>query len=436
MTQETNRPVTSYEFTPVASLVTAAPIYAIAPTKSWKWVFTGGSDGRITKYDHVGTIMGKTMLTQNQRSGQVETVVKGGHLLSYWYNEESKDSQANWTAARLAPPATTSAHHSEQHDAATTAAVVKPEPVAGSEALKPPAASTGAASSSIGGISGSTATITAPPIPPAGVPDISPVFALAAHSEAQWVIAGTRRGGVALYSARHDEGTQFACLPGHTDMVSAVQIVAGEDKVLSGSWDSSVLLSDLHTGKPICRMTKPISTVASIEAHPSDPNSYLITSLGGLCTQWDIRSPTRPSITFELPAKTPPWALSACYNPRSEHIYIGRRNYTVDEFAPGGKFVRTLTLPRNSGQVSRVLCMENGRSLLIGSTDIVRQWDLDHSGKGVPFTIIPGHGANVADFAVDPSSRFMICTSGNRGWETNVKDTPLSLVFTVAKVYE
>ena len=53
--------------------------------------------------------------------------------------------------------------------------------------------------------------------------------------------------------------------------------------------------------------------------------------------------------------------------------------------------MRTLALPRGSGAVSRLLCMPNGRSLIIGSGDILRQWDLAHVGKGQPFTIITGH---------------------------------------------
>jgi transcriptional activator SPT8 len=56
--------------------MTNAAVYSIAPTKSWRWVFTGSSDGKITKWDFFGTLNGKSMLTQIQRSGMVDSVAK------------------------------------------------------------------------------------------------------------------------------------------------------------------------------------------------------------------------------------------------------------------------------------------------------------------------------------------------------------------------
>jgi transcriptional activator SPT8 len=84
-------------------------------------------------------------------------------------------------------------------------------------------------------------------------------------------------------------------------------------------------------------------------------------------------------------------------------VYIGRRNNTVDVYDAAGPFKRTLQLPRNSGLVSKVACLENGRTLLIGSTDNIRLWDLEHQGKGVPFNIIPGNnGSNASEIGRCP----------------------------------
>jgi transcriptional activator SPT8 len=66
-------------------------------------------------------------------------------------------------------------------------------------------------------------------------------------------------------------------------------------------------------------------------------------------------------------------------------------------------------------------------SLLTGissaSNDILRIYDLAQSAeskrhKAVPFTIVPGHrGGVIAGIHIDPTCRFMLSASGNRGWD-------------------
>jgi hypothetical protein len=41
-----------------------------------RWVFTGSEDGYIRKYDFFASMNGKTLLTQGQRHGQVDSVTK------------------------------------------------------------------------------------------------------------------------------------------------------------------------------------------------------------------------------------------------------------------------------------------------------------------------------------------------------------------------
>ena len=56
------------------------------------------------------------------------------------------------------------------------------------------------------------------------------------------------------------------------------------------------------------------------------------------------------------------------------------------------------------------------------SNDILRIYDLAQSESSrhrtVPFTIVPGHrGGFISSVYVDPTCRFMLSASGNRGWE-------------------
>ncbi|KAJ3020807.1 Transcription factor spt8 [Thoreauomyces humboldtii] len=53
-----------------------------------RWLFTGGEDGLIRKFDFPATLHGDQGLTQLQRHGLVDSVEKGGVLASVWENEE------------------------------------------------------------------------------------------------------------------------------------------------------------------------------------------------------------------------------------------------------------------------------------------------------------------------------------------------------------
>ncbi|KAK7737337.1 Transcription factor spt8 [Cytospora paraplurivora] len=80
---------------------------------------------------------------------------------------------------------------------------------------------------------------------------LSPVYSLAVHSEALWLLAGLESGGINLHSVRHDEGKTIHVLQGHKNAVSVLQLAPDEKSVLSGSWDKNILDWDLNTGKTI-----------------------------------------------------------------------------------------------------------------------------------------------------------------------------------------
>lgn len=190
--------------------------------------------------------------------------------------------------------------------------------------------------------------------------------------------------------------------------------------------------------------TTPLPTSHDILAPPSpsqqapdDPSfsptaysstTFLDASIDGTLRIWDRRRPT-PISRIPLPRNVPVWCMAATWSPSGNHIYVGRRNNTVDEYslhhslsAPS----RTLRFPGGSGAVSAVRVMPNGRHLLCASHDILRLYDLEDgggvgggsSGGGVPFLIVPGHRTGVvSQLFLDPKCEFLISTGGNRGWE-------------------
>ncbi|KAJ1645487.1 Transcription factor spt8 [Coemansia asiatica] len=344
-----------YDIVPTIAFMNQYQIYATDATANMRWVFTGGEDGYIRKWDFFASVNGKQLLTLGQRHSHVDSVTKAGVMASYW----------------------------DHLDIATDTA---------GEAL-------------------------------------SPVYSLAAHSEGMWLASGMSSGHIALWSVRHDEGRRIALLNKHKQPVSALRTTPDEFGLVSGSWDRAVLYWDLNTGRLARVFSGHASQISSIEFQPmhaagSSSPLLMTTSIDGQCLLWDVRAPSdeQPQ-KLSPPLRTPPWAASACWSRDGRRVYVGRRNNTVDEYeiGMGSQPVRTLRLPANSGPVTALNTMANGRSLICASSDNVRVWDLETSaGKrsAVPFQIIPGHhGGCISSAFVDASSRYMLTLPGNRGWE-------------------
>lgn len=97
---------------------------------------------------------------------------------------------------------------------------------------------------------------------------LSPVYSLAVHSQALWLLSGTEGGGINLQSVRHDEGKRITCLKQHTSAVSALTLAPDERSVLSGSWDKKILDWDLDTGD-IIRSYEESGQISAVERRPA-----------------------------------------------------------------------------------------------------------------------------------------------------------------------
>ncbi|MCJ1404380.1 Transcription factor spt8 [Xylographa trunciseda] len=83
-----------YDIVPTIAAPHSTSINAIAATPDLRWVFSGGADGYIRKFNWVETANGKVMLTVAQRHPFVDSVTKAGVLTSYWENEEPQPKQS------------------------------------------------------------------------------------------------------------------------------------------------------------------------------------------------------------------------------------------------------------------------------------------------------------------------------------------------------
>ncbi|KAL8911635.1 MAG: hypothetical protein Q9171_003242 [Xanthocarpia ochracea] len=89
-----------YDIVPTIAAPHSTSINSITATPDLRWVFSGGADGYIRKFNWIDTVNGKSMLTVAQRHPFVDSVTKAGVLMSYWENE---DSQAKATVAEEGP---------------------------------------------------------------------------------------------------------------------------------------------------------------------------------------------------------------------------------------------------------------------------------------------------------------------------------------------
>lgn len=87
----------TFDIVPTVAAPQSTSINAIAATADTRWVFSGGSDGYIRRYNWVDSINGKLALTVAQRHPFVDSVVKAGVLMTYW---ENWDSRSRTTSAQ------------------------------------------------------------------------------------------------------------------------------------------------------------------------------------------------------------------------------------------------------------------------------------------------------------------------------------------------
>ncbi|KAF3054859.1 Transcription factor spt8 [Daldinia childiae] len=97
---------------------------------------------------------------------------------------------------------------------------------------------------------------------------LSPVYSLAVHSQALWLLSGLESGGINLQSVRHDEGKRIACLKKHTNAVSVLTLSPDEKSVLSGSWDKNIFDWDLNTGQVARQFDGSGGQISAVEIRP------------------------------------------------------------------------------------------------------------------------------------------------------------------------
>ncbi|GCF01542.1 transcription factor spt8 [Zygosaccharomyces mellis] len=428
----------TYNIYPTAAIPIQTNVNALAMSKGLKYLFLGGSDGFIRKYDFLNTMDGKLALTILQKHSLAESIQNAGILVSYWENEiPQKRSEIRFLK------------NNKEYE-----------------------------------------------------PKISPVHSLEVQSECLFLLSGLDNGGITLQGVRYMEGSighYFKGKEGHNNVVNLLKLSGTEDRFFSGSWDKRLLEWDLQTGSILNEFKGGASEYSALEMRPQyssvninevaaelkassgqgqdedddmgslfgddeeedyntkpdiegektsenvassleeiskttlnvvyDESVFMTSGLNGSVHIWDRRTTNAPVLKLERGPKVPPWCQSACWSMDGDHVYVGRRNAVVEEFDLKNPTQpsNTLKLPGISGPVSCIKAMPNNRQILCASKDNIRIYDTkaDFSkGSTIPFLIVPGHhGGSISNLYVDPTCRFLVSTSGTRGWQGNSTDT-------------
>lgn len=94
---------TTYDIVPTIAAPQSTSINALTATADVRWVFSGGSDGYIRRYNWVDSVNAKLMLTVAQKHPFVDSVVKAGVMMSYWENwDASGTSSIDWSESDVA----------------------------------------------------------------------------------------------------------------------------------------------------------------------------------------------------------------------------------------------------------------------------------------------------------------------------------------------
>ena len=155
-----------------------------------------------------------------------------------------------------------------------------------------------------------------------------------------------------------DPQMQYPPDTGVATVHTADQEVSGPfETVRNGLPHSSELLSNGESGENV--------SADLPEAPLTSDSTFLAASFDGSLRVWDKRQ--NIPIAKITPQNVPPWCMNACWSPDGNFIYAGRRNGTVDEYSlhkglRGAE--RSFKLPNNSGPVSAVRAMPNGRHLI------------------------------------------------------------------------
>ena len=190
---------------------------------------------------------------------------------------------------------------------------------------------------------------------------------------------------------------------GHMSMVRAVAFLPDGRRALSGSWDGTMRLWDLNTGKELRRFNGHTRGVNDL-AVPPDGRRAVTASGDTTAAVWDLES-GRLLRRFERHSG---FVECVAVSPDGQRALTGSadRSARLWDLETGAEL---RTLIGHTAGVRSVAFLPDGRLLTGGEDRTVRLWDLE---TGQEIAAFIGHKAPVLSVAVAPDGRTAISSGG------------------------
>lgn len=442
-----------YNIYPTAAIPIQSHVNALTMSKGLKYMFVGGSDGYIRKYDFLNTVQGKLSLTIIQKHSLAESINNAGILTGYWENEIPQYKKNIKIKNKTDYEPLVSPVYS---------LAVEDECMYMLSGLKN------------GGITMQGVRYMEGSIVHYFKEHTQVVNILKLNNNQDKFLSGSwdkrilewdlNAGGVVsnefqgnssevssieyrpLFSNVKIDDIVKNFEPANDDMDDEMDSLFGEDEDEDRKEEG-----DLDDGRRQDKKKKEqdknsdnnnkklIEEISSTSLKIVYDEAVLMTaSLNGTVNIWDSRATLKPVASLQRGPGTPPWCMSATWDSYTgDKIYVGRRNACVEEYDL--KMITSLPsnimkLPSISGPVSCVKSLPNGKHILIASRDNIRLFDttlqsssnINSSKSNSPFLIVPGHhGGMISQLYVDPTCRYLVSTSGDRGWQGQSTDVVL-----------
>lgn len=452
------------DIVPLVAIPYAQQCHSMAVSEGPKWLLTGGEDGFIRKYDFTASVEGKSPLTVAQKHNLMDSITKAGVICSYWENEQPMTKRQILDANPKLKP----------NDFQSAAATYEPK-VCPVYALDVERNGYWCLSGLLtGGISLYTMIYnegamhhyfrhgkrSASASLDSGHHDTVSVLRLNFNQDRflsgswdktirEWDLHTGKT--VNLFQGSSGQVSNIQYRPRgltdiHFDAVASEKPDPTENDNQNSDVDSLFGDSDeedANTSKSSIKTEKPDRDSATTASNKvvTDDSIFMSSNIDGTINIWDARvSSSTSALKLGVPEGVPPWCMSSTWSNDGDKIYVGRRNSTVEELSlrmphkrgPGSvaqpNVSKRLQFPKVSGPVSALSIMPNDNFILCGSNDNIRLYNLSlyndfvqetsvSKKRATPFFVIPGHhGGMLSNLYVDDTGRFMISTSGNRGW--------------------
>jgi WD40 repeat protein len=194
-------------------------------------------------------------------------------------------------------------------------------------------------------------------------------------------------------------------LEGHSNLVTSVTFSLDGKTIASGSWDKTVKLWDVATGKPITTLNRHSDLVTSVTFSP-DGKTIASGSFDKTVKLWDVAT-GKPITTFNGHSDL---VTSVTFSPNGKTIASGSRDKTVKlwDVAPGKPIT---TFNGHSDLVDSVVFSPDGKTIASGSRDkTVKLWDV---ATGKPITTFNGHSFGGSIFS--PNDKTIASVSWGKG---------------------